>query len=56
LLLLMFVTLAIAGPMLHFTERRRRRLSNPFNHRDGRRPLRQTTSFPILTCHWRRPL
>jgi len=29
LLLLMFVTLAIAGPMLHFTERRRRRLAKP---------------------------
>jgi len=30
LLLLMFVTLAIAGPMLHFSERRRRRLARPF--------------------------
>jgi hypothetical protein len=30
LLLLMFVTLAIAGPMLHFSERRRRRLAKPF--------------------------
>jgi len=29
LLLLMFVTLAIAGPMLHFSERRRRRLAKP---------------------------
>lgn len=29
LLLLMFVTLAIAGPMLHYSERRRRRLARP---------------------------
>ena len=29
LLLLMFVTFAIAGPMLHFSERRRRRLARP---------------------------
>ena len=52
LLLLMFVTLAIAGPMLHYSERRRRRGAWPglFRRRDGRRLIPRTNPWPTSRC------
>ena len=50
LLLLMFVTLAIAGPMLHYSERRRRRLARPVQAPRWAPTDTRTNPWPTSRC------